>query len=96
MNRTVIQNKYWSKDPNILLQELESSVQGLSQEEAAQRLRDVGPNKIHDTKHQLQGLRLLWDQIKSPLTLLLIFAAILSYALYQKTDGTIILGIVFI
>ncbi len=84
---------YWSSTHEELLNDVKSSPNGLSSKEAAARLKEIGPNKLSH-KQRSQGWRLLWDQFKSPLTLLLIIAALLSYILYQKIDGTIIIGIV--
>ncbi len=70
-----------------------SSPGGLSSENAAAKLRVVGPNTIEDAE-KLTALRLLLRQFESPLVLILIFAAVVSLVLQQWVDSAIILAIV--
>jgi Mg2+-importing ATPase len=84
---------YWSQDSAALSAALGSGPDGLSSEEAAAKLRLVGPNSVEDTSH-LSALRLLLRQFESPLVLILIFAAVISLALQQWVDSAIILAIV--
>jgi Mg2+-importing ATPase len=65
-------------DPAALLQELASRVEGLSQAEAAARLKQVGPNEIAREKRQ-SPLRRLLDNVKNPLVILLMALGVLSY-----------------
>ena len=68
---------YWSLTPEQLLSALHASADGLQPAEAAQRLQQYGPNTIR-VQQQTSALRLLLGQFKSPLVLILIFAAIVS------------------
>lgn len=72
---------------------LRSSPSGLAAGDAAARLLRVGPNTLRE-RPGFHSPTLLLRQVTSPLVLLLIAAAGLSFALRDPTDGTIILGIV--
>ncbi|MGE5358049.1 MAG: magnesium-translocating P-type ATPase [Bacteroidales bacterium] len=76
-----------------LLQQLGTSAQGLSYAEAASRLRRVGANASKPRRHA-DDLTLLVGQFRSPLILILLFAAILSFFLHDSGDTAIILAIV--
>ena len=88
-----LETPYWSQDAAALSAALGSGPGGLSSEEAAAKLRLVGPNSVEDASH-LSALRLLLRQFESPLVLILIFAAAISLALQQWVDSAIILAIV--
>ena len=66
---------------------------GLSSENAAEKLRQVGPNSVEDAG-RLSALRLLLRQFESALVLILIFGAVISLALGEWVDAIIILTIV--
>jgi Mg2+-importing ATPase len=84
---------YWSRDVAELSAALGSGSGGLSSESAAERLHQVGPNSVEDESH-LSALRLLLRQFESPLVLILIFGAMVSLALGDRVDASIILAIV--
>ncbi len=84
---------WWSPPLEDALRALAASPQGLSSTEAAQRLRLYGPNVLRGQR-TLTVLTLLLRQLASPIVLILIAAAILSFALRDATDGIIILAIV--
>jgi Mg2+-importing ATPase len=84
---------YWSRDVAELSAALGSGSGGLSSENAAARLRQVGPNSVEDESH-LSALRILLRQFESPLVLILIFAAVISLGLGDRLDASIILAIV--
>jgi len=63
-------------------------------EEAARRLLQVGPNRLHAAK-RTGSLFLLATQFRSPITLILIGAAVVSFFLHDVADAAIVLGIVF-
>jgi len=68
---------------------------GLSQQEAEKRLAEHGPNSLKPPK-RFKWLLLFISQFKSPLILLLVGAAMLSFFLGSPTDATIIFAIVFL
>ncbi len=65
-----------------------SAERGLSTAEAARRQAAVGANALRD--HRARPLALLIRQFSSPLLILLIVTAALSYGLGQRTDAVII------
>ena len=86
---------YWSISADETLRQLESTPAGLATVEADRRLADYGSNRLQP-RRQFSWVRLLLAQFKSPITLILIGAAGLSYFLYDETNATIILVIVAI
>ncbi len=84
---------YWSVTPEHLLSELHSSPQGLSQDDAARRLEEYGPNSLK-AGSQVTPLRLLLNQFKSPLVLILVFAATVSIIVGEWPDAIIVLAVV--
>ncbi len=75
------------------MKNLGSSENGLTDEEAADRLSKYGRNTIQSGDRP-SGLILFFNQFKSPITLILIGAVILSFSLKEHTDALIILAIV--
>ena len=85
---------YWSLTPDQLFSTLDSSRDGLQAIDASQRLKQYGLNTI-GTQQQMSPLGLLLRQFKSPLVLILIFAAIVSGIVKEWVDAIIVLAIVF-
>ncbi len=88
-------DSWWSTDLGALAREIGSGVDGLTRTEAAARLRRYGRNALRE-EGAAHVVPLLWRQISSPVVLILIAAACLSFAMHDATDGTIILIIVLI
>jgi Mg2+-importing ATPase len=86
---------FWSLPTEQALRQLKSRPQGLSCQEAEQRLIEYGANSLKQ-KRQSHTLGLLLSQFKSPIILILIAAAILSGFLGDRIDTVIILTIVLI
>jgi Mg2+-importing ATPase len=84
---------YWSLDPGEVAARLGCGTSGLDSAEAAIRLRHFGPNELRE-HHALSRLRALGNQVRSPLLLLLVFAAAASLATREWLDATIVLTIV--
>ena len=74
---------------------LNAAEAGLDEKEAQKRLKRYGANLLKPSK-KLHSLSLLLSQFKSPIILLLIFAACLSFYLHQVTGASIILIIISI
>ncbi len=86
---------FWSIPPDQILREMETSPQGLTGIEAQNRLKQYGLNLLKPPKKS-DALTLLLNQFKSPIILILIFAAGLSLFLQDPVDALIILTIVLI
>jgi Mg2+-importing ATPase len=87
------QTPFWSVSSLELLQQLQTTPQGLTSDEVQQRLLRYGSNLLKPKKKS-GALTLLLAQFKSPIILILIFAAGLSFFLHNPIDATIILVIV--
>ena len=86
---------FWNTPAADLLTQIESAPKGLQSAEAAKRLLQYGPNTLRARK-RTDTFTLLLRQFKSPIILILVFAAILSLVLKDRVDAGIILGIVLV
>jgi Mg2+-importing ATPase len=86
-------DSYWAAPAERLLAELGSAAGGLSDAEAQRRLQRLGHNTL-EASRPLSALRLLIAQVRSPLVLILMFAALVSAAVGEWVDATVILVIV--
>lgn len=87
---------FWHIPVKDLLKQLQvSPEEGLSDQEAKRRLKQYGPSALK-VKKQMGSLKLLLSQFKNPLILILLFCAVLSLVLYDKTDALIILSIIIV
>ncbi|MEI8033606.1 MAG: magnesium-translocating P-type ATPase [Chlorobiaceae bacterium] len=87
--------QFWALSAEEAFESVKSDIHGLTAREALERARISGRNTLKKT-HRYSSLSLFFIQFKSPVTLLLIFAAALSFALSDRTDATIILFIVLL
>lgn len=94
-NETDPTKSFWHLSKEDALVRLSSNPDGLSNSEATQRLKKYGPNAIK-VNANASTIFLLLLQFKSPITLLLIIAALLSAVLGDVTDAFIILVIIMI
>jgi P-type Mg2+ transporter len=86
---------FWTLSTEALFDELKASAAGLTYEEAQQRLAQYGLNRIK-AKKRTDSLTLFLTQFKSPIIVILLFAAGMSVLLGDATDAAIIIAIVFI
>ncbi len=84
---------FWNVAAESLMATLHTSKTGLKQTDADNLLKQYGPNTLK-AKQQTTALGLLLRQFKSPLVLILIFAAIVSAFLGEWTDAIIVLSVV--
>src|SRR5688500_13852238 len=84
---------YWSRDVTDLCLLFGATRDGLSSAEADSRLRRYGRNELREHR-SLSGFRILWNQLRSPLLLLLVFAAGASALTDEWIDASIIFVIV--
>ncbi len=86
---------FWSLPAAELLAQIKTTPNGVSSDEARQRLARYGSNLLLPGKRS-DSLSLFLTQFKSPITLILLFAAGLSFLLHEHVDVLIILAIVLI
>jgi len=86
---------FWSIPAAELLRQLQTTPQGLTNDEARQRFIRYGANLLNPRKRS-NTLTLLLSQFKSPLILILIFAVGLSFFLRDPVNAGIILTIVLV
>jgi Mg2+-importing ATPase len=71
-----------------ILQRLNTSPTGLTEEEAAERLEVFGPNEVaQEKKHD--WLWRLWVAVRNPLVILLMILAILTFATAESSSDDI-------
>jgi Mg2+-importing ATPase len=86
-------DRYWTLDATALLSHFQSESDGLSGSEAARRLKAHGPNELKEGR-DLSRLSVLGRQLRSPLLMLLVFAAAASAVTGEWLDATIVMAIV--
>jgi Mg2+-importing ATPase len=86
---------FWGVSVTDMLQNLETTKNGLTDDEAGQRLILYGANLLKPPKRS-DVWTLLLAQFKSPIILILFFATGLSFFLHDPVDAIIILSIVLI
>ncbi|MVM41242.1 magnesium-translocating P-type ATPase [Spirosoma sp. HMF3257] len=86
---------FWALPASEVLNRLATGEMGLSQDAAEKIRKTVGPNLIKP-KEKTSAVGLFIRQFNSPISLILIIAAILSFFLNDITDGVIILIIILI
>jgi Mg2+-importing ATPase len=86
---------FWSVSATESLGKFQTTVTGLSSDEAKKRLIDFGANRLKPQRRS-NAFILLIGQFKSPIILILLFATILSLLLHNIVDASIILAIVVI
>jgi P-type Mg2+ transporter len=86
---------FWQIPVEELLQTLGTDSQGLASDESHKRLALYGPNLPRPQK-KTYGISLFLSQFKSPIILILLFAAALSLFLEGPTDAIIIFVIIFV
>ncbi|HDI86662.1 MAG TPA: ATPase, partial [Candidatus Korarchaeota archaeon] len=78
-----------------VLNELKTSLKGLSSREASARLQEYGPNELEETKKR-GVLEVFVDQFKSVLVALLVFAAVFSILIREYVDAAAIGAILIV
>ena len=93
MNKIV--RAFWGITASELLSQLNTTPQGLTDDDVEERLMRFGTNLLKP-RRRAKAFSLFLAQFKSPLILILIFAAVLSFFLHDPTNALIILAIVFV
>ena len=82
-------------DGSAVLDQLNTTLNGLSRDEVEARLELYGPNEVAKEKLQTPLMR-LWDNFKNPLVVLLLILAIISYLTGDVPSALIMLTMVLI
>jgi magnesium-transporting ATPase (P-type) len=90
-----IRTKFWRLEDEDVFAAFESQPAGLTESEAADRLRSSGPNEIAE-KEKRTGFRILLSQFANSFVLVLIGAAVIAWFLQDRTDSLVILVIVIL
>ena len=86
----------WQAEPlSDVLLELDSSLEGLSELEAARRLAETGPNELN-AKPPRTLAQMAREQLTDPMILILLVAAVLSALLQEWAEAGIIFAIVMV
>lgn len=85
--------QYWNLQEDQLIESLSTTKAGLSDEEAEIRLKQYSNVQLRK-KRLPKDFLLFIGQFKSPIILILILSAVLSFCLGEHTDGSIILTII--
>lgn len=89
-------SEWYQLSTSEVLEKLESDPEhGLTAAEAAKRLEQFGPNELIEKGSKSPWL-ILWDQMKEPMVVVLIVAAVVSILLREFEDAFIILAIVIL
>jgi Mg2+-importing ATPase len=86
-------SEIWMLNKGEVIKNLNSSDNGLKDEEAEKRLEEYGLNDLPGRRER-KALEVLIYQFKSPLVLILIAASVVALFLQEITDSLIIIGIV--
>ena len=87
--------EWYSSGIEDVLDRLDSSQDGLDQQEAERRQVQYGPNSLPDDDVDSMWTVLI-QQFRSPLIYVLVFAAVLSLAVGELTDAAVIVAIVLL
>jgi magnesium-transporting ATPase (P-type) len=86
---------WYQLEVNQLFSELDTSEHGLSDAEARERLKQVGPNKLAEAE-KISRLRILLHQFKSPLIYILLIAAVVTFFLEEYKDTGVIAAVLLL
>ena len=89
------QGQWHAKSVEETLSALSASENGLTSEEAARRLAEHGKNTLKEQKKK-SVWRMLFEQVKDVMILILLVAAGLSFAFEDWAEGAVILVIVIV
>jgi len=78
-----------------VIEKFDSNKQGLTNQKANELLRKYGENKLKKIRH-FDAIKVFFEQFKSFLIIILIFAAIISFFMESKIDSMVIITIIFL
>ena len=88
------EEKFWQKTTEDLLEQLQSSKEGLTAEEASSRLEKYGENRLQEAKKKSVP-RIFLEQFADLLVIILIIAAIISM-MSGNVESTIVIFVVLL
>lgn len=86
--------RYWAHPISEVMDQLKTSSCGLSQLEADERLKRIGPNAVQKPE-TMKALYLFFAQLSSPLVIILILGAFIALLTQEWIEACIIFSIVF-
>lgn len=86
---------YYSVEIDEVLKEFKTTREGLSDQEAENRLKENGYNELRNKKPKTI-LELVWKELTDPMILILLGAVVLSVILHEWVEAWVILIIVFV
>ena len=87
---------YWSRPVDEVIGELGGSRSAIDSGAARERLLRYGRNTLAAERADSKTLRLFLSQYRSPLVLILVFAAVVAIIVHDWMDATIVLAIVLV
>ena len=87
--------KYYTNSGDEVLKELNSSLNGLTNGEATNRLNKYGYNELEQKKKKTL-LKMIVLQLKDAMIIILFIAALISFLLNETAEAIVILVIIFI
>src|SRR3989344_656354 len=84
--KDIIAKSFWALKTSEVLDLLETTNEGLTEEEVKERLKIFGKNEISEKK-RITRLKIFLNQLKSPLIFLLFIAAIITFLLKDYGDA---------
>ena len=92
----LLQNKNWHSVPyNTILENLNTSSEGLNTTEAGKRQKIVGPNILYRQNRE-SAFKILLRQFHNPLIYVLLAATILAIVMGKITDGIVVFFVIII
>ncbi len=86
---------WYNKEVQEVFRELATSELGLSEDEAKKRLEAYGPNELEKEKRNAWFI-ILVNQLKNPLFIVLIAAALISFYVGKTIDTVVIFGVIIL
>ena len=87
--------RYYLEEVQEVLRSLETDMNGIDPEQAALRLENRGMNKLAEARKKTVFERLI-DQLKDPMVIILIAAAVISGIVREFADAVVILAVVIL
>src|SRR3989344_3705839 len=95
IGKEILKKSFWALKTSEVLDLLETTNEGLPEEEAEERLKIFGKNKIAE-EQKITRIKIFLNQFKSPLIILLLIAGAITIFLKDYTDAIFILSAVLL